>query len=311
MNIRKTTKHFHMGVSMRRFSALALSVVLLLAASADLFARGSSSFSRSSSPSRSSFSSSSSRSSGSSSFSGGSRKSSTTFSKPAPASTVSKPAPAPTYVKPAKTGAAVAAGAVAGTAVVATSSNPPAKATATSATSQAMAKQNAIGAKTYTSRTQAESDFKAQQASMYTNSFKTQPTTRPEYIPGSISRGGTTYNVTYHNGGYGYYDHGRWSPLDLAVYMVVTDAMLDHNGYGYNAQTAALQQQNALLAQQNAQLAQQNQELDGTAVAATQPVVTQPSVAHHGPSAAVVFVWIIVGGCILAIIIFIVVKMFA
>lgn len=282
---------------MRRFSALALSVVLLLAASADLFARGSSSFSRSSS---------SSRSSGSSFSSGGSRKSSTTFSKPAPAPTVSKPAPAPTYVKPAMTGAAVA-----GTAVVATSSNPPAKATATSATSQAMAKQNAIGAKTYTSRTQAVSDFKAQQASKYTNSFKTQPTTRPEYIPGSISRGGATYNVTYHNGGYGYYDHGRWSPLDLAMYMVVTDAMLDHNGYGYNAQTAALQQQNALLAQQNAQLAQQNQELGGTAVAATQPVVTQPSVAHHGPSAAVVFVWIIVGGCILAIIIFIVAKMFA
>lgn len=275
---------------MRRFSVLALTMVLFLATSVDLFARGSSSF-RSSSSSRSSFSS--------------SRSSFSKFSKPAPkpAPVVSKTAPATSHLGTAAAGAAV------GT-VTATTTTPP-KATATSATSQAMAKQSALGAKTYTSRAQAEAAFKTQQASKYTNSFKTEPVTRPEYIPGSISRGGTPYNVTYHNGGYGYYDNGRWSPLDLAMYMVVTDAMLNHNGYGVSSQNAALQQQNAFLAQQNAQLAQQNQELGGTAVTATQPVVAQPLVAHQGPSAAAVFVWIIIGGGILALVIFVVVKMFA
>jgi len=166
-----------------------------------------------------------------------------------------------------------------------------------------MTKQNAIGAKTYTSRIQAEADFKAQQASKYTNSFKTQPTTRPEYIPGSISRGGTTYNVTYHNGGYGYYDQGRWNVLDLAMYMVVTDAMLNHNGYGVSAhntallhQNALLAQQNAQLAQQNAQLAQQNQELGGTAFTMSHPIVV-----HRGPSALTIIWWTFIGAILIVI----------
>jgi hypothetical protein len=265
---------------MKRFSALFLSIALVIISSTDIFARGSSSFGGSRS------SSSSYRSSSSSS-----RSSTSFFSKPA-----TKPAVAPT---PATNNTAKVATATVATGAVAATTTTPPKAVATSATSQAMAKQSAVGAKTYTSRAQAESDFKAQQASKYTNSFKTQPATRPEYIPGSISRGGTTYNVTYNNGGYGYYDRGRWSPLDLAMYMVVTDVMLDHNGYGISSQNAALQQQNNLLAQQNAQLAQQNQNLGGTAV------------VHHGTNSATVFLWIVVVGVGIALIIFFIVKIMA
>jgi hypothetical protein len=94
-----------------------------------------------------------------------------------------------------------------------------------------MAKQDAMGAKKYASQASAASAYRQQQASKYSNSFASEPTRRPEYIPGNISRGGVQYNVVFHGGCYGYYVGGMWSPLDMAAYMVVTDAMLNNGGY--------------------------------------------------------------------------------
>jgi hypothetical protein len=96
-----------------------------------------------------------------------------------------------------------------------------------------MAKQDAMGAKKYTSQSDAASAFRQQQASKYSNSFASEPTRRPDYIPGNISSGGAQYNVVYHGGCYGYYVGSMWTPLNMATYMVVTDAMLNNDGYGY------------------------------------------------------------------------------
>jgi len=118
------------------------------------------------------------------------------------------------------------------------SSNTSAKPVAVANTklSNTMARQDAMGAKKYTSQSDAASAYRQQQASKYSNSFASEPTRRPEYIPGNISRGGVQYNVVFHGGGYGYYSGSVWTPLDMAAYMVVTDAMLNNGGYGYGPQ---------------------------------------------------------------------------
>ena len=101
------------------------------------------------------------------------------------------------------------------------SANAPAKPVAVANTklSNQMARQDAMGAKKYTSQASATSAFRQQQASKYSNSFASEPSRRPDYIPGNISRGGVQYNVVFHGGCYGYYDVGGvWSPLDPQVY---------------------------------------------------------------------------------------------
>lgn len=109
--------------------------------------------------------------------------------------------------------------------------------------SNTMAIQDAMGAKKYTSQSDASSAFRQQQASKYSNHFASEPSRRPDYIPGNISRGGVQYNVVFHGGSYGYYSGSVWTPLDMAMYMVVTDAMLNNNGYGYGPQQQVMYQQ--------------------------------------------------------------------
>jgi hypothetical protein len=142
------------------------------------------------------------------------RQSTSTFSTPTLAST---PAPA-----------------------VATTTTKPV-AVANTTLSNKMAKQDAVGAKKFTTRDDAATAFRQQQASKYTNNFTSEPTTRPSYIPADISRGGNNYHVVYHGGCYGYYTGSIWTPLNLATYMVVTDAMLGDD-YGYGAQPVVYQQ---------------------------------------------------------------------
>ena len=108
--------------------------------------------------------------------------------------------------------------------------------------SNKMAKQDAVGAKAYASKTDADKAFRQQQASKYSNSFASEPKTRPEYIPAGIDRGGSHYNVVYHGGCYGYYVGSSWTPLDMAMYMVVTNAMLNNNpAYAYGSQQVVYQ----------------------------------------------------------------------
>lgn len=63
-----------------------------------------------------------------------------------------------------------------------------------------------MGTKAYSSQAQAQT--------AYTNKFASEPSTRPSYIPSTISHGGANYTVVYHGGCYGYYDPtGLWIAL--------------------------------------------------------------------------------------------------
>lgn len=63
------------------------------------------------------------------------------------------------------------------------------------------------------SRADYVNDFKQQNATKYTNSFKTEPSVRPTYIPQTYNNHTIIYNSTY--GGYGYMDAvGTWIMFD-------------------------------------------------------------------------------------------------
>jgi len=120
------------------------------------------------------------------------------------------------------------------TAVKASSSKKP-KAKATSVTSKSLKKKNHLAAKKYSGpqgRKQAMTDYRKNRASEVKKSWDKQPDTRPDYIPQSVNVGGRSQTVVFNNGGYGYYMGGAWTPLDYAMHMVVTDAMLRNHGYG-------------------------------------------------------------------------------
>jgi len=105
-----------------------------------------------------------------------------------------------------------------------------------------LAKKNAEAAKMYGSRSKAQEAFKSKIkndpsfSTRYTNKFDREPASRPEYIPASVSRGGTNYTVIYNEGSYGYWNTvngiSTWIMLDMMTDMIVTDAMLSSHGYG-------------------------------------------------------------------------------
>ena len=97
-----------------------------------------------------------------------------------------------------------------------------------------MAKQDALGTKSFKTKTDADNAYRQEQASKYSNTFTSEPKTRPDYIPSNITYHGSSYHVVYYGGHYGYYCGGSWTPLDLATYMVVTDAMLRNSGDYYD-----------------------------------------------------------------------------
>lgn len=152
------------------------------------------------------------------------------------------------------------------------------KAVAKSKTDKAMAKKNNLAAKKYGSRANAQKEFRSKLkndpnfAKKYPNKFDKQPAKRPDYIPASVNRGGTTYNVTYMNGGYGYMGPlGTWIMLDMMTDMMVTDAMLRSHGYGTYGPSGA------------------------------------PMIVRTGPSGAIVFLWIL-GGIVGIAVIVVIIK---
>lgn len=76
---------------------------------------------------------------------------------------------------------------------------------ATAADKKAYEKAKANGT-TFKDRKSAATDFKKKNAAKYGSSYATKPATRPGHIPQSYASGGTTYNISYHQGygGYGY-----------------------------------------------------------------------------------------------------------
>jgi len=166
---------------------------------------------------------------------GVSRSSSRSFSRPS----TSKPATvAPKRaVAPRKATSTVQKTATKAPANKATVAKPKAK--AMSKTDKALAKKNNAAAKKYGSKANAEKSFKENMKSdpnfskNYPNKFDSQPVSRPDYIPGNVSRSGVSYNVTYMNGGYGYMGPmGTWMMIDMMTDIAVTNAMLNRHGYG-------------------------------------------------------------------------------
>lgn len=175
--------------------------------------------------SSSSFRSSSSRSSSRSWGSSPSRKTTTR-----PATTVKRSSTTKTTIKkqPATTTQNKSA------ALTKTSTTKP-KAKATTLTSKQLKKKNRLAAKKYAApdgRKRAAADYRKEQASQVQKKWDREPATRPAYVPQTVAVGGMSHNVVFYGGRYGYYVGGMWTPLDYAVHMAVTDAMLSNHGYG-------------------------------------------------------------------------------
>jgi len=79
------------------------------------------------------------------------------------------------------------------------------------------------------SRSKAEGSYRK---SLKT-SWKTKPSTRPDYVPRRYSSGGQKYNVTFRNGRYGYWGPGNtWVAL-AAGSMLANSALMANRGYYY------------------------------------------------------------------------------
>ncbi len=78
---------------------------------------------------------------------------------------------------------------------------------------------------------------KKQAETAYRNKLKTswrrKPSKRPDYVPQSISNGGRNYNVSFRNGGYGYWGPGNiWIAL-AAGSMLANSSLMANQGYYY------------------------------------------------------------------------------
>lgn len=94
-------------------------------------------------------------------------------------------------------------------------------------------------AKRYTSKKEAETAARKELASKNSYTSSTPPSTRPEYVPKTVSRNGRNYDVDYYrmpNGsyGYGYRDPSTGLIVSLlAADMMMDAAMMSRYGYSY------------------------------------------------------------------------------
>lgn len=102
--------------------------------------------------------------------------------------------------------------------------------------SQALYDKAKVNGTAFTSRNDAVSSFRGKYGSQYTNKFASEPSARPDYIPGSTSVGGRNYTIIYNHGygGYGYYGpSGAWMMYDVMADAVMLDLLMSHRGYYY------------------------------------------------------------------------------
>lgn len=87
--------------------------------------------------------------------------------------------------------------------------------------------------KAFTTKSEALEHFKKTEASKYTTTFKTEPKTRPTYIPKTYSVGGQNVNIVYHNGGYGYYHPvtHTWMAYNVMHDMAMMSMLMGNHGY--------------------------------------------------------------------------------
>lgn len=215
-----------------------------------LDAKGGGGFSSSSSSSRSSssFSSGSSRSSGSSSWGSSSRSSGSSSSSWGSSSKSSSSSSAPSSSKSSwgwgsssKSSSPAASNNSASSPTAKSSSSwfsKPQTSTRPQSSVDRQRYETAVkSGKTFQTRDSAVADFKATQASKYQNKFDREPTTRPDYIPQSYKASdGRSYNITFNNGGYGYWSGGgpglgTWMMYDMMSDAIMMETMMHRNNY--------------------------------------------------------------------------------
>lgn len=97
--------------------------------------------------------------------------------------------------------------------------------------------------KTFSSKAEATSQFKKDNAAKYTAKFDKEPSSRPSHIPKSTKVGNHNVNITYNStyGGYGYMHPtlGTWMMYDAMTDAVMLSALMNQNHYTVVQPTAA------------------------------------------------------------------------
>ena len=87
----------------------------------------------------------------------------------------------------------------------------------------------------FNSKADALKSFKSKNSSKYPTKFGSKPSTRPDYIPSTITTDGKRYNVSYRNGGYGYYAGSSWRPYSPFADPLMAASLMAMGGYYYGS----------------------------------------------------------------------------
>ncbi len=105
-----------------------------------------------------------------------------------------------------------------------------------SATDNALKSKTLKGGTTFSTKSQAQADFKAKYSTKYVSSFTIEPRIRPTYIPTYYSHGGIRYNVIYdpYYHSYGYWGAGHvWFAYSVMNDSLMMNSLMNQHGY-YN-----------------------------------------------------------------------------
>lgn len=104
-----------------------------------------------------------------------------------------------------------------------------------SAADQALYNKAKIQGTTYSDQKTATSDFKKKYSEQYSNTFGSEPSARPDYIPKTTTVSGQQREVVYIPSirGYGYYDNGTPRAYDVMMDMAMLSVLMNRNGYYY------------------------------------------------------------------------------
>jgi len=104
-----------------------------------------------------------------------------------------------------------------------------------SAADQALYAKAKMQGTVYNSREEAVSAFRTKHANDYKTTFSSEPSKRPDYIPGMTQIGGRDVPVQYDSryGGYGYYDNGRWHAYEVFRDMAMLGLLMRNDHYVY------------------------------------------------------------------------------
>lgn len=188
------------------------------------------------------------------------------------------------------TAGVVTAGAVAGTVAATT----PTTNKTPNAIDSKLSKNTATTGKTFASKADAETAYRSKLASQNTFTSSKAPSTRPTYIPQTVSTGGRTVNVVYHSVpgggyGYGYYDPMTHMFMTLAATQMIVNA-------SHQAEIDRMYHEQQVLEMQQQELAHQR-----LLQAQQQQVVTQPVQTDSGHSA--LFYILVIGAIIVVVIV--------